>query len=224
MARIDNTKAAAQAVAEKLARGKGNAASSNNSMSPTSAISNTIPIDTRIPGLMTVTPDLIPAMLPSFKPEDYRVNDPLNPPESLPQATQSQFDKGMKIYEGSARALKLTGAALDLTREKFTVIGKHSKAFGAGIQAATEIEKVRGNYLDYLNQKEVTTQKSVSLDISQVKTVADTNISVYSKDELNQKLLQAQIKAEELRLKTVESQGNLASFKAQLGDYLEVKE
>ena len=223
MAKIDTTKAAAKAVAEKLAGRKQNSASSTNSTPATSATFTTIPIDSRIPGLMTVTPDLISGMMPPFKPEDYRINDPLNPPETLPQATQSQYDLGMKIYEGATRSLKLTGAALDLTREKFTVIGKHSKAFGAGIQAATEIEKVKGNYLDYLNQKEVTTQKSVALDVSQVKTIADTNISVYSKDELNQKLLQAQIKAEELRLKTVESQGNLASFKAQLGDYLEVK-
>ncbi|WP_375449041.1 hypothetical protein [uncultured Nostoc sp.] len=220
MAKIDTTKAAAIAVAEKLARGKQNSASSTNSTSATPA---TVPIDSRIPGLLTVTPDLVPGMMPPFQPNQYHISDPLNPPETLPQATQSQFDKGMKIYEGATRSLKLTGAALDLTREKFTVIGKHSKAFGAGIQAATEIEKVKGNYLDYLNQKEVTTQKSVALDVSQVKTIADTNISVYSKDELNQKLLQAQIKAEELRLKTVESQGNLASFKAQLGDYLEVK-
>lgn len=223
MAKIDVTKAAAQAVAQKLAGRKQNGSSSSNSTSANSATSATVSIDSPIPGLMTVTPDLISGMMPAFKPEDYRINDPLNPPETLPQATQSQLDKGMKIYEGATRSLKLTGAALDLTREKFTVIGKHSKAFGAGIQAATEIEKVKGNYLDYLNQKEVTTQKSVALDVSQVKTIADTNISIYSKDELDQKLLQAQIKAEELRLKTVESQGNLASFKAQLGDYLEVK-
>jgi len=223
MAKIDTTKAAAIAVAQKLAGRKQNGSSSSNSTSANSATSATVPIDSRITGLMTVTPDLIPGMMPAFKPEDYRVNDPLNPPETLPQATQSQHDLGMKIYEGATRSLKLTGASLDLTREKFTVIGKHSKAFGAGIQAATEIEKVKGNYLDYLNQKEVTTQKSVSLDVSQVKTIADTNISIYSKDELDQKLLQAQIKAEELRLKTVESQGNLANFKAQLGDYLEVK-
>ncbi|MBG1271061.1 hypothetical protein [Nostoc sp. WHI] len=221
MAKIDTTKAAAIAVAEKLAGRKQNLTSSTNSTSATSPA--TIAIDSRIPGLLTVTPDLVPGMMPPFQPNQYHISDPLNPPETLPQASQSQFDKGMKIYEGATRSLKLTGAALDLTREKFTVIGKHSKAFGAGIQAATEIEKVKGNYTDYLNQKEVTTQKSVVLDVSQVKTIADTNISVYSKDELNQKLLQAQIKAEELRLKTVESQGNLASFKAQLGDYLEVK-
>ena len=220
MAKIDTTKAAAKAVAEKLAGRKQNSASSTNSTSATPA---TVPIDSRIPGLLTVTPDLVPGMMPSFQPNQYHISDPLNPPETLPQVTQIQLDKGMKIYEGATRSLKLTGAALDLTREKFTVIGKHSKAFGAGIQAATEIEKVKGNYLDYLNQKEVTTQKSVALDVSQVKTIADTNISIYSKDELDQKLAQAQIKAEELRLKTVESQGNLASFKAQLGDYLEVK-
>ncbi|MBD2731874.1 hypothetical protein H6G96_37800 [Nostoc sp. FACHB-892] len=221
MAKIDTTKAAAQAVAEKLAGRKQNSTSSTNSTSATSPAS--IPIDSRIPGLLTVTPDLVPGMMPPFQPNQYHISDPLNPPETLPQATQSQLDKGMKIYEGATRSLKLTGAALDLTREKFTVIGKHSKAFGAGIQAATEIERVKGNYLDYLNQKEVTTQKSVSLDVSQVKTIADTNISVYSKDELNQKLVLAEIKAEELRLKTIESEGKLTSFKAQLGDYINLK-
>jgi hypothetical protein len=218
MVKIDTTKAAAQAVAEKIAKGKtGNA----NTTTATTA-STTTAIDTRIPGLLSVTPDLIPGMMPIFHEEKYHIIDPLNPPESIPQATEAQFDKGMKIYEGATRALKLTGAALDLTREKFTVVGKHSKAIGAGIQAATEIEKVRGNYLDYLNQKEVTSQKSVTLEVSQVKTTTDTNIAVYSKDELAQKLKQAELKAEELRLKTIETEGKLTNFKQQLGDYLEV--
>lgn len=154
MAKIDTTKAAAQAVAEKLA--KRNANNSASSTSVTVSNNSTILTDKHIPGLLTVTPDLVPGMMPPFQPNQYHISDPLNPPETLPIATQSQFDKGMKIYEGSTRALKLTGAALDLTREKFTVIGKHSKAFGTGIQAATEIEKVKGNYLDYLSQKEIT--------------------------------------------------------------------
>jgi hypothetical protein len=215
MAKIDRTKEAAQAVAEKIAKGKGGNANTTTATTATA-------IDTRIPGLLSVTLDLIPGMMPIFHPEKYHVTDPLNPSENIPQATEAQFDKGMKIYEGATRALKLTGAALDLTREKFTVVGKHSKAIGAGIQAATEIEKVRGNFLDYLNQKEVTNQKQVTLDVSQVKTVTDTNIAVYSKDELAQKLKQAELKAEELRLKTIETEGKLTSFKQQLGDYLEV--
>lgn len=216
MARIDTTKTAAQTVAEKVAKGKKDGAN-------TTSASTASAIDTRIPGLLSVTPDLIPGMMPIFHPEKYQVTDPLNPSESIPQATEAQFDKGMKIYEGATRALKLTGAALDLTREKFTVIGKHSKAIGAGIQAATEIEKVRGNYIDYLSQKEVTEQKSVTLDVNQNKTIADTNIAVFTKDELAQKLKQAEIKAEETRLKTIEVEGKLTSFKQQLGDYLEVE-
>jgi hypothetical protein len=218
MAKIDRTKEAAQAVAEKIAKGKGGSA---NATTATTASTPTA-IDTRIPGLLSVTPDLIPGMMPIFHPNHYQVTDPLNPSESLPQATEAQFDRGMRLYEGATRALKLTGAALDLTREKFTVIGKHSKAIGSGIQAATEIEKVRGNYLDYLNQKEVNSQKSVTLEVSQVKTTTDTKIAVHSKDELSQKLKQAELKAEELRLKTLEVEGKLTSFKSQLGDYVEV--
>jgi len=41
--------------------------------------------------LMTVTPDLIPGMMPPFQPNQYHISDPLNPPETLPQATQSQL-------------------------------------------------------------------------------------------------------------------------------------
>jgi len=215
MARIDTTKTAAQTVAEKVAKGKKESVNTNTA-------STTSAIDTRIPGLLSVTPDLIPGMMPAFHPEKYHVADPLNPPETIPQATQAQFDKGMRIYEGADRALKLTGAALDLTREKFTVVSKHAKAIGSGIAAATEIEKVRGNYIDYLSQKEVTEQKSVTLDINQNKTIADTNIAVFTKDELAQKLKQAELKAEETRLKTIEVEGKLTSFKQQLGDYLEV--
>jgi hypothetical protein len=216
MARIDRTKEAAQTVAEKLAgRNKPATTATSSTNTPTAT-------DSRIAGLITLTPDLLPAQMPAFHPEKYQISDPLNPPESLPQATEAQLDKGMRIYEGATRALKLTGAALDVTREKFNVVGKHAKAFGAGIVAATEIEKVRGSYLDYLSQKEVTTQKSVVLDVNQQKTIIDTNISVFSKDELNQKLKQAELKSEELRLKTIETEGKLTSFKQQLGDYLEV--
>jgi hypothetical protein len=47
----------------------------------------------------------------------------------------------MGIYEGTQRALKLTGAAFDTTRERFTTLGKQAKAFGAGVKAATEFER-----------------------------------------------------------------------------------
>jgi len=225
MARIDTTTAAAQAVAEKVARGNkknGSANVNDSAFSPVSTTSATS-INKNVPGLITLTPELLPAQMPAFHPEKYHIADPLNPPETLPQATQAQFDKGMKVYQGATRALKLTGAALDLTRERFTVVGKHAKALGSGIQAATEIEKVKGNFLDYLNQKEVTSQKEVTLEVNQTKTNTDTSIAIHSKSELDEKLKQAKFKAEELRLKTLEIEGKLTSFREQLGDYIEVE-
>ena len=219
MARLTNAqKATSKQVAEKIANGT--KATTNT---PLATSSPTNLQDAKLPGLLTITPETVPGMMPKFNPELYKIDDPLNPPESLPQATQSQFDKGMKVYEGATRALKLTGASLDLTREKFVSIGKHSKSFGAGVMAATEAEKVRGNVLDYLSQKETTSQKGIGLDVNQNTTIINTNVAILTKQDLGEKLKQAEIKSEELRLKTVEAQGNLTNFKDQLGSYLEAK-
>jgi chromosome condensin MukBEF ATPase and DNA-binding subunit MukB len=109
---------------------------------------------------------------------------------------------------------------MDTTREKFTVIGKQAKAIGAGIQAATEIEKVKGNFLDYQTQLEVTQQKGVNFDVAQTKTFTDRNIAVHTKTDLAERLKQAEIKAQESAAKTLEAQGKLNAFKQQLGEYL----
>jgi len=222
MARLNNaSKAAAEAVASKIAGGnKATTPQPNNVVPmPTLATDTRGNISVNVPGLHTLTPDTIPASLPQFQQTDYRISDPLNPGD-LPQATEAQFNSGMTVYEGAQRALKLTGAAFDTTREKFTVIGKQAKAIGAGIQAATDIEKVKGNYLDYLSQLEVTQQKGVNFDVAQTKTFTDRNIAVHTKTDLAERLKQAEIKAQESAAKTLEAQGKLNAFKQQLGEYL----
>ncbi|MBW4565994.1 MAG: hypothetical protein KME32_33940 [Mojavia pulchra JT2-VF2] len=223
MARLNNaSKAAAETVAEKIAKG-GKATTpqtSNVVQMPSLATDVKGNVAVNVPGLHTLTPDLIPASLPQFQQTDYRISDPLNPPENLPQATEAQFNSGMAIYEGAQRALKLTGAAFDTTREKFTVIGKQAKAIGAGIIAATEIEKVKGNFLDYQTQLEVTQQKGITFDVAQTKTVTDRNIAIHTKTDLAEKLKLAEIKSQESAAKTLLAQGKLNAFKQQLGKYL----
>jgi len=127
-------KTVAQNVAQKIA-GKKTAKSTSKS---TSTVADKIPVasslivssnnssgfSTTVPGLVGITPDNIAGMMPQFQENSYAISEPLNPPETLPQVTEAQFDKGMGIYEGTQRALKLTGAALDTTRERFTVVGK----------------------------------------------------------------------------------------------------
>jgi hypothetical protein len=103
-------KTTAKAVAEKIAGGK----------KTTSAVADKIPVasspivsssgtgfSTVVPGLAGITPDAVAGMMPQFQENSYAISDPLSPPESLPQVSEAQFDKGMTIYEGTQRALKI---------------------------------------------------------------------------------------------------------------------
>jgi len=220
-------KAVAQNVAQKIA-GKKTAKSTSTvadkipvASSPiVSSSSNSAGFSTVVPGLVGITPDAIAGMMPQFQETSYAISDPLNPPESLPQVTEAQFDKGMTIYEGTQRALKLTGAAFDTTRERFTVVGKQAKAFGAGIKAATEFEKVKGDYLDYQGQLETNEQKGVSLGVSQHKTVTDRTAASFDTTTMGEKLKQSELAAELARANTQDKQNKLDEFRKGLGQYV----
>lgn len=199
---------ASQTATSPLSRTSGNGAVSTSNTAVT------------VPGLIGFTPESVAGMLPQFNADSYLISDPLNPPDNLPQVTQSHFDKGMGIYEGSTRALKLVGAGFDLSRERFTVIGKQAKAFGSGIKAATALEQVKGDYLDYQSQLETTQQKGVTLEVSSAKTIIDRNVAVHSQSEMDEKLKQAETSADLSRQKTQEKQSQLSEFKKQLGAYL----
>ena len=215
-----------KAVAEKIA-GK------NKPPKPTSKPADKIPVasspivssnnssgfSTVVPGLVGITPDAVAAMMPQFQETSYAISDPLNPPESLPQVTEAQFDKGMTIYEGAQRALKLTGAAFDTTRERFTVVGKQAKAFGAGIKAATEFEKVKGDYLDYQGQLETNEQKGISLGLAQHKTVSDRTTATLNTTSIDEKLKQSELEAQLNQAKTADKQNKLDEFRKSLGQY-----
>jgi hypothetical protein len=173
-----------------------------------------------LPGLPShITPDAIAGMLPKFNESEYAITDPLNPPETLPQATEAQFDKGMTIYEGTQRALKLTGAAFDTTRERFTTLGKQAKAFGAGVKAATEFERVKGDFVDYQGQLQTNEQKGIALGVSQHKTVTDRAAAVHTTASMDEKLRQAEIAAELARASTQDKQNKLDEFRKSLGEY-----
>jgi hypothetical protein len=116
MARLSSaSKKAASTVASKISNNGSSPTSSTNAVANSSAIANS-QTSISIPGLMEFTPDNIQGMLPQFDEGSYQVNDPLNPPESMPQVSQQQYDKSEGIYQGGIRALKLTGMAFDLTK------------------------------------------------------------------------------------------------------------
>ncbi|NER26010.1 MAG: hypothetical protein F6J96_36035, partial [Symploca sp. SIO1C2] len=151
--------------------------------------------------------------LPSFQPADYRVKDPLNPPESLPQVSQGEFIKASRIYEGATRAVQLTGKAFDLTRERFVVEGKKAKTFSAGVQAATAYEKVKSDLANYQTQLQGTKQSEIALGVAELQTTTAQAIAEQTEKELSEKLAIAQAGAELAQLQTQEKQTKLAEFK-----------
>ncbi len=196
---------------------------SNNAISRATGTRRGAITEAKIPGLPLLTPEQISSQLPTWNPESYRITDPLNPPTSLPQVSQIDFDTNSAIYEGGIRAAKLTGLSFDLGKEVFTTLGKQAKAFGAGIKTATAIKAVEGDYYDYLSQVETTDQKSISLSTNIHRTDVERDVSVHTQGELDEKLNQAKIAADLARAKTQEKQSSLNQFRSQLGSLTAAK-
>jgi hypothetical protein len=209
------SKKAANSVVSKISNSTSTSTTVNNPATQASAIAKA-QTSVVVPGLMEFTPDSIQGMLPQFDEGKYQVTDPLNPPADMPQVSQQQFDKSEAIYQGGIRALKLTGMGFDLAKERFVTLRKKVSAFGSGVKLATEVEKVKGDFLDYLNQGETNKQKNVALGVSQHKTNTDTQKAVYDIQSMDEKLEQSRIAAELAKAQTTEKLSGLQEFQKQL--------
>jgi hypothetical protein len=209
------SKKAANSVASKLSNNASNSTTSSNPATQTSAIAKA-QTSVVVPGLMEFTPNNIQGMLPQFDEGKYQVTDPLNPPADMPQVSQQKFDKNEAIYQGGIRALKVTGLGFDLAKERFVTLRKKVSAFGSGVKLSTEVEKVKGDFLDYLNQGQINQQKNIALGVSQHKTTTDTQKAVYDVQSMDEKLEQSRIAAELAKAQTTEKLSGLQEFQKQL--------
>jgi hypothetical protein len=85
-------------------------------------------------------------------------------------------------------------------------VGKQAKAFGAGVKAATEFERVKGDFIDYQGQLQTNEQKGISLGVAQHKTVTDRTAATHTTASMDEKLKQAEIAAELARATTQDKQ------------------
>lgn len=219
MARLSSaSRKAAASVTSKIGGNGSNPTSSSNPATKANAIAKN-QTDIKVPGLINFTPDNIEGMLPKHEDSSYQVSDPLNPPKSLPQVSQQQYYEGEAIYQGSIRAAKLTGMAFDLVKERLTTSGKQVDAVRAGVKLATKVEGAKGDFIDYLNQVETTSQKNIALGVNQHKTATDTQKAVYDTQTMDEKLEQSKIAAELARLQTEEKMSGLSEFQKQLSGH-----
>jgi len=222
-ARKKSAKTVANKLAKKAPKSPSVPAPSSPSVPSVPALSPTTSTNTgfssTVPGLVGITPDAVVGMMPKFDQSAYQIIDPLNPPESLPQVTEAQHDRNQTIYAGAIRALKDTGSAFDLTKERFTTLSKQAKAFGAGVKAATEFERVKGDYLDYQGQLQTNEQKGISLGVAQHKTATDRTAATHDTATMDEKLKQSELAAQLARATTQDKQNKLDEFRKSLGEY-----
>jgi hypothetical protein len=176
-------------------------------------IQPSVSINQEIPGLLEITPETIESTIPQFNPNQYDITNPLAPSETLPQVSEAEFDRGMKIYEGASRALDLTGAAIDLTAKRFSVSGKHAKAIGTGIKVLTAIESTKGDYLEYQTAIEGNKQKATGLSVARHQTVQGEEAAIHLKAELDERLEQAKLRAEAAQTKSLQALSQLNELK-----------
>jgi hypothetical protein len=82
-------------------------------------------------------------------------------------------------------------------RERFTTLGKQAKAFGAGVKAATEFERVKGDFLGLSRTSyRANEQKGIALDVSQYKRQANRAKSFTTRKVWMKRLEQAEVSAE----------------------------
>lgn len=209
------SKKAASNVASRITQNSSSTSSASNSATQASALSQN-QVNITIPGLMEFEPAQVQGMLPQFEEGKYQVSDPLNPSKNIPQVSQQQYDKSEAIYQGGIRALKLTGMSFDMAKERFVTLRKKVSAFGSGVKLATEVEKVKGDSLDYLNQGESNKQKNIALSVAAHKTATDTQKAAYDIQAMDEKLEQSRITAELAKAQTSEKLSGLQEFQKQL--------
>lgn len=162
-----------------------------------------------------MTPDGL--KLPKWDPAKYEITDPLNPPATLPQISDQEYEARSTTVKRAINAVKLTGSCFDLYRERYNTDGKYYKAVTSGVLAAGEYSKLEGALIDYQVARENVSQKQLSLGVAIASTQHQSELTNFTKKDLEEKLKQAQIKSESEQVKTHQALNNLKELKSQLG-------
>jgi hypothetical protein len=117
-----------------------------NEIAYSPAVNTATPAAFVVPGLPThITPDAVVGMMPKFQESTYQISDPLNPPETLPQATkrinqseervkglerelQKALSKTTFLEDVEARSLHLTEELNKVRAALQLALGEHQKA------------------------------------------------------------------------------------------------
>ncbi|NJO62518.1 MAG: hypothetical protein HC836_31110 [Richelia sp. RM2_1_2] len=171
----------------------------------------------KIDGLFDLEPSKLGSELPQHDFNTHKVTDPLNPPTTFMQ-TDGDRARTEAIYQQRANAYASLKDSYTDAGNRFDAIGAKATAIGKGIKAADKADKARGNFLDYLKTQEDNKQKYVGLQVTGYTTANAVQKAVYTQQELDMGLQQAQTKAAKATLDSQKSLTELEEFRKQLGE------
>lgn len=175
--------------------------------------------EVEVKGLAGLNPYKLDDQLPKFDFNQHKVTDPLNPPDSEGlRQSDADREKAKRIYQERKNGWESVKDSFADSGYRFDAMGARADAVGKGIRAATKEDKAKGNLLDFLKTQEDNKQKYVNLRESQYKTGIVVQQAVFTQQELDSGLQQAQNKAEKATLDAQKSLTELEEFRKQLGE------
>ncbi len=156
---------------------------------------------------------------PEFPLSDYEVDDPLNPPDSLPGVTKATHSQASTKYEMANYAVDLHRQKYKLDNNIYGAIGDRAKAFDTAISTQRTIEQSKGNYIGLQSDIEGTKQSAIAYDLNRAKTYKDIASNAISKGQLALELQIQVNQLEDSQTKLDELDGELELFQKRLGEY-----
>ncbi|UKP01588.1 hypothetical protein [Nostoc sp. UHCC 0870] len=128
------------------------------------------------------------------------------------QATLSEFDKAKSEFEGGIRYNELIIWANKYAGSQFKALAEKAKAFGSGLAAQSEIEKVYQQFLELQKQQKITLEKGVDYVAQSHKTATKQAALPYTLAENEATLSKQKSKAEKAYHEALQAQSQTLDF------------
>jgi len=168
-------------------------------------------IEATLNGLSSMTINDVGAAMTPFSEGEFKVTDVRNTGH-LPQASVQEHSASMANMQGAIRLLELQQESAKVTGKTFDVLKERAVTFGKGVQAVTQIEKVKGEVFKYQEQVEQNGILGLRVDSKKAEHAAYSQQVGYDKQSFLQKVEQARLSVATMEVTLEQSREKLKAL------------
>jgi len=168
-------------------------------------------IEATLNGLSNMTINDVGSALSPFSEGEFKITDVKNTAH-LPQASVQEHSVSMQNMQGAIRLLELHQESAKVTGKVFDVVKERAATFGKGVQAVTQIEKVKGELFKYQEQVEQNGILGLRVDSKRAEHTAYSQQIVYDKQSFLQKVEQARLSVATMEVTLEQSREKLKAL------------